>query len=98
MTGSSNAFKISPGGTITEIIDATGDGAENVLDFPTGVALDAAGTVYLTGVQSDNAFAIPPATVVPALRTTGLLAVAALLLAAGIRSLRERFRFRQRSA
>ncbi len=34
---------------ITEIIDATGDGAGNVLHGPSGIAVDGAGNVYVGG-------------------------------------------------
>ena len=47
--------------TITELIDATGDGAGNPLNVPYDVAVDRAGSVYLTGFSSDNAFKITPA-------------------------------------
>ncbi len=46
--------------TITEIIDATGDGAGNVLNGPRLIAVDAAGNAYVTGFDSDNAFKITP--------------------------------------
>ena len=36
---SDNAFKITPGGVISQIIDATGDGAGNTLDDPFGIAV-----------------------------------------------------------
>jgi len=64
---SDNAFKISTPGTcktsgtpctITEIIDATGDGGGNTLDFPFGVATDSSGNVFVVGAVSDNAFKI----------------------------------------
>ncbi len=57
---SDNAFRITPVGTITEIIDASGDGAGNTLDGSHGIAVDDAGNVYVTGVDSDNAFCIAP--------------------------------------
>ena len=63
-TGSSNAFKITPAGVITEIIDATGDSAGNRLDAPIGIAVDEAGNVYVTGAVSANAFKITPAGVI----------------------------------
>ncbi len=65
---SNNAFKINTPGTcstsgtpcvITEFIDATGDGAGNPLGLPYGIAVDASGDVYLTGLGSDNAFKVP---------------------------------------
>lgn len=49
---------------IQEIIDAAGDGAGNGLNEPRVIATDAAGNVYLAGVQSDNAFEIAPGGVV----------------------------------
>ena len=50
--------------TITQIIDSTGDGAGNGLHSPTGIAVDAAGNVYVTGFGSRNAFKITPAGVI----------------------------------
>ena len=50
--------------TITEIIDATGDGAGNGLNGPIGIAVDTAGNVYVPGIISDNAFQITPAGVI----------------------------------
>ncbi len=43
------------GERVTQIIDATGDGA-NALDAPHGIAVDGAGNVCVTGFLSDNAF------------------------------------------
>ncbi len=59
---SHNVFKITLAGVITEIIDANGDGAGNLLAFPFGIAVDAAGNAYVTGASSHNAFRItlPP--------------------------------------
>ena len=89
-----NAFKIdtpgscSTGGTpctITEIIDATGDGT-NALDFAYDTAVDSSGNVYVSGFTSDNVFKVGGvAAAVPAASTLGLmiLVLAALgLLAA----------------
>jgi hypothetical protein len=47
-------------GTITEIIDSTGDGAGNGLVRARAIALDGSGNVYVTGVGSSNAFKITP--------------------------------------
>ena len=45
---------------ITEIIDTTGDGLGNTLDYPWAIAVDGSGNVYVTGTNSDNAFQITP--------------------------------------
>jgi streptogramin lyase len=50
--------------TITEIIDVTGDGAGNALGVPRAVASDAAGTVYVSGAATNNAFSVTPAGVI----------------------------------
>ena len=57
---SHNVFKITPGGTITEIIDSSGDGLGNALTLTWGVATDSSGNVYVSGVVSDNVFKITP--------------------------------------
>ena len=44
---SHNVFKITSGGMITEIIDATGDGAGNALQMPKSVSVDSSGNVYV---------------------------------------------------
>ena len=43
---------------ITEIIDSTGDGMGNTLNYPEGIAVDGNGNVYVAGIDSDNAFKI----------------------------------------
>ena len=50
--------------TITEIIDATGDGTGNTLNWPQGIAVDGSGNVYLTGFNTHNAFKITPGGVI----------------------------------
>ncbi|MCP3981217.1 MAG: hypothetical protein GY716_18105 [bacterium] len=64
---SANAFRIESPATcgtiadpclICEIIDATGDGAGNPLNTPTGIGVDAANNVYVSGRTSSNAFRI----------------------------------------
>jgi len=70
---SDNVFKIdTPGAcstsgplcTITEIIDATGDGAGNILDLPQDITTDSSGNVYVAGFDSSNAFQITPGGVI----------------------------------
>ncbi len=48
---SNNALKVTPGGTITQIADESGDGAGNPLSFPQFIGLDGAGNVYLAGFR-----------------------------------------------
>ncbi len=48
------------GQTITQLIDATGDGGGNTLDRPRGITVDAAGNVYVAGYTTHNAFKIEP--------------------------------------
>ncbi len=57
---SCNVFKITPGGTITQIIDETGDGF-SPLDLPKAIAVDHLGNVFVAGEASANAFKISPA-------------------------------------
>jgi hypothetical protein len=58
---SQNAFKISPEGFVTQIVDATGDGGEGELSFPIDLAVDGTGNVYVAGVFSDNLLKVTPA-------------------------------------
>jgi len=55
-----NAFKITPGGTITQIISLVGDGLGNTLLTPSAVATDLSGNVFVVGAISNNAFKITP--------------------------------------
>ena len=50
------------GGHVTQIIDATGDGAGNGLDVAHGIVVDGAGNAYVTGHASHNAFKITVST------------------------------------
>jgi hypothetical protein len=52
--------KISPGGAVTEIIDASGDGGGNVLASSWGLAVDGNDNVYVAGLDTDNVFEITP--------------------------------------
>jgi len=58
---SNNVFRVTPAGSITEIIDSSGDGLGNPLSLVYAVAVDASDNVYAAGVGSDNAFRITPA-------------------------------------
>ncbi len=53
--------------TITQIIDATGDGAGNPLDRPFCIAVDGAGNVFVVGDNSNRAFKITPGGVITVL-------------------------------
>jgi hypothetical protein len=66
---------------ITEIIDASGDGAGNVLGDPTSVTVDASGNVYVVGLGSRNVFKI--ATSSPPAPPLGPVGIALLLAALG---------------
>ena len=57
---SHNVFKITPLGVITEIIDATGDGAGIALVRPEALAVDSDDNVYVAGFNSHNVFKITP--------------------------------------
>ena len=66
-----NTFDVDEG-DITEIIDASGDGAGNPLSGPLSVAVDGAGSVYVAGRFSDNAFQItPPGTITEIIDAAG---------------------------
>jgi hypothetical protein len=84
---SSNAFKITPGGTITEIIDAAGDGGGNTLSAAQGVAVDSSDNVYVGGYGSHNAFKIQWVPPVPALSIGALIITTGLLGFTGWRRL-----------
>jgi sugar lactone lactonase YvrE len=64
---SDNVFKITPGGTITEVLDADGDCAGHLLDGPQGLAVDGDGNVYVTSLNNGNVFEVTPAGVVTVL-------------------------------
>lgn len=57
---SDNVFKLTPFGTITQIIGPAGDGLGNPLDGAAGVAVDGAGNVFVSGAMSHNVFRITP--------------------------------------
>lgn len=57
-TYSDNVFRITPGGTITEIMDSTGDGIGNELNFPSGIAIDSEDNIYITSLSGSNVFQI----------------------------------------
>ncbi len=57
---SNNAFRVTAGGAIEQIIDSTGDGGFYGLSATRWVAVDASGNCYLTGGSSNSAFKIDP--------------------------------------
>ncbi len=54
---SHNVFRVAPDGTITQLIDATGDGQGHPLMHPENLAVGRGG-VYVSGWGSDNVFRI----------------------------------------
>lgn len=48
------------GQTIVAVLDAAGDGAGNVLEEPTGTAVDGDGNLFVAGFVSRNAFQVTP--------------------------------------
>jgi hypothetical protein len=59
--GSWNVFRITPGGTITEIVDGS---LSTVIAHPDGIAVDAVGNVYVAGWSSNNVIKITPGGVI----------------------------------
>ena len=57
---SDNAFRITAGGTVFEIIDASGDGLGNVLDGARGIVAGWSSDAYVTGQYSNNVFRVFP--------------------------------------
>jgi streptogramin lyase len=57
---SHNVLKVTPGGTVTEIIDESGDGGGNDLQNPRGIVVDDAGNIFVAGQGSNNVFKIRP--------------------------------------
>ncbi len=76
VAGGNNVFRIASNGGITLIMDATGDGQGAGHNFAVaqGIAVDAAGAVYVTGDTSRNAFKIvlgTPNTITRIIDSTG---------------------------
>jgi hypothetical protein len=61
-TLSHNVLRVAPDGSVSQILDANGDGRGARLAQPTDVAVDAAGNVFVAGSVSDNVFRVsaPP--------------------------------------
>ena len=56
---STGFFKITPGGTVTRLIDSTGDGV-HPFDCGVGVDVDSSDNVYVVAFLSDNVFKVTP--------------------------------------
>lgn len=56
----SSAAVLGQTGSVSTIIDATGDGAEDPLQLPAGAVVDASGNVFVVGSYSDNVLRITP--------------------------------------
>ena len=63
-SSNNNAFKITPAGVVTVIIEHTGDGAGNTLASPQSITVDGSSNVYLAGASSHNVFKITPGGVI----------------------------------
>ncbi len=59
-----SSLNLSAEAQVTQILDASGDGAAATLNTPLGVAVDNAGNVFVVGGSSENLFKITPAGVV----------------------------------
>ena len=57
---SSNAFRVTPAGVITELINFAGDGQGHHLEYCRAIALGGTGEVFVAGQGTDNAFRIAP--------------------------------------
>ena len=69
---SNNVFRVTPAGTVTVVLDSTGDGLGNPFGIGRGIAVDAADNVYVTGAITQNVFKISPGgTVTEIADTTG---------------------------
>ena len=66
-----NVFRIDPDGTLTEIIDGTGDGSSDLLQ-PHGLAVDSALNDYVSGGASNNVFKIDVAGIVTEIVSGGV--------------------------
>ncbi len=72
VTVGTGVVRIDPSGTETTILTAAGDGQGNVLDVANAVAVDAFGSVFVSGRESDNVFRVDPdGTVTEVLDATG---------------------------
>ena len=76
---SDNALRITSGGAVTQILDAAGDRAGNVLDNPFGLFATPDDIVYVTGFFRSNAFEISPLAPRPGSRAGLALFVAIFL-------------------
>ena len=56
--GARSAWWLTPDGKLTELLDANGAGGDQRLKSARGVAADAAGNVYVTGLGSHNVFRV----------------------------------------
>ncbi len=85
---SHNVFRITPSGTIIEIIDQNGDGEGHKLLEPSYIVEGSRGRFYVTGSTSHNAFEVVSNSALPSLAAPGLAALALVLGALGSRRAR----------
>lgn len=56
--GTNNVFRVATDGTVTKILDVTGDGIHRMVEPIGGLVVDASGDVYVAAIETNNVFRI----------------------------------------